>query len=73
MVDVHGREPALVLVRVPEGELLTAVRGAECVVNVEDLLLPRLYPSTELIDKRPGQPSSFNFAWCVLQARDRRL
>jgi hypothetical protein len=45
MVDMHGRKPALVFVRVPEGELLTAVRGAERVVNVEDLLLPRFTPT----------------------------
>ena len=51
MVDMHGREPALVFMRVPEGELLTAVRGAECVVNVEDLPLLRLHGAAELIDQ----------------------
>ena len=73
MVDVHGRKAAFILVRVPEGELLTAVRGAECVIDVEYLLLLRLHGAAELIDKRRGQPSSFDFPRRVLQARDRRL
>src|SRR5215467_7839883 len=62
MVDVHGRKASFVFVRIPEGELLTAVSRAKCVIDVEDLLLPRLHGAAELIDKRRGQSSSFDFA-----------
>jgi len=58
----------IVFVRVPEGELMTAVRGAECFIDVEDLLFLWLHGAAELIDKRRGQPSSFDFARRVLQA-----
>jgi hypothetical protein len=40
VIDVHGREAALVVIRVPERKLRTAMRRAERIVDVEDLLLP---------------------------------
>ena len=58
----------IVFVRVPEGELMTAVRGAECFIDVEDLLFLRIHGAAELIDKRRGHPSSFDLARRVLQA-----
>jgi hypothetical protein len=36
---VHRCEAALVVMGVPESKLLSAMRRAECVVDVEDLLL----------------------------------
>jgi len=33
---VHRRKAALVMMRVPERQLLTAVRGVERVINVEN-------------------------------------
>jgi hypothetical protein len=36
---VHRRKAALVMMRVPERELLAAMRGIERVVNVEDVAI----------------------------------
>jgi hypothetical protein len=41
---------------VPKRKLLTAMRRAECVVDVEDLLLARPYRRACLIDKSGGEP-----------------
>jgi hypothetical protein len=38
---MHRREAALVVMSVPKRKLLSAMRRAECVVEVEDLLLAR--------------------------------
>src|SRR5207245_5820324 len=43
VIDVHRCEAALVVMRIPERKLLTAMRRAERVVDVEDLLLVRLH------------------------------
>jgi hypothetical protein len=56
VIDVHGREAALVVIRVPERKLLTAMRRAERVVDVEDLLLARLHCRAGLIDESCGEP-----------------
>src|SRR5215510_2501487 len=53
MIDMHGGKAALVLVCIPERKLLTTMRRAECVVDVEDLLFPRFHGAAELIDKGP--------------------
>jgi hypothetical protein len=41
VIDVHRREAALVVMCVPERKLLAALRRAERVVDIEDLLLAR--------------------------------
>ena len=73
MIDMHGREAALVLVGLPEGKLLARVRRAECVVDTGDLLLAWRHAIAQLVDKDCNQPCRFRFARCVFQARDRRL
>src|SRR5262249_32508 len=73
MVDVHGGKAALVLVGIPERQLLAAMRRAEGVINVEDFRLPRPNGRAELIDKGSAQPCSFHLARRVLQTRDGRL
>jgi hypothetical protein len=67
MIHMHRGKAALVLARIPERQLLAAMRRAECVVDVEDLLFPRLHGAAELIDQRSSQPCSLNFARCILQ------
>src|SRR5262245_18561340 len=37
VIDVHRRKAALVMMRIPERQLLTAVGSAERVINIEDL------------------------------------
>src|SRR5215469_1955068 len=66
MIDMHGGKAALVLVCIPERKLLTTMCRAECVVDVEDLLFPRLYPAAELIDKGSRQPRSLRLARRIL-------
>src|SRR5262249_27731665 len=73
MIDMHGGKAALVLACVPERKLLATMRRAECVIDVEDLYFLRLHGGAELIDQRPGQARSLNFARCILQPRNRRL
>jgi len=41
MIDVHVREAALVVMRVPEGKLLAAMRCAERIVDVKHLNFAR--------------------------------
>jgi hypothetical protein len=55
VIDVHGREAALVVIRVPERKLLTAMRRTEGVVDVEDLLLAQLHCRAGLIDESCGE------------------
>ena len=73
VIDVHRREAALVVMRAPERQLLTAVRRAERVVDVEDLLLARLHRRAGLIDQSCGQPRRLRLARRILQTTDRRL
>src|SRR5262249_3077101 len=54
VIDVHRREAALVVMRVPERKLLTSMRRAERVVDVEDLLLARLHCRAGLINPSRG-------------------
>src|SRR5262249_56401386 len=67
------RKATLVLAGIPEGKLLAAMRGAECIIDVEDFSLPWLNRRAELIDKGSAQLGSFHFARCILQTRDGRL
>ena len=73
VIDVHRCEAALVVMGVPERELLTAVRGTEGVVDVENLQLAGLHGRAELIDQRRGQPRRLRLARRILQTADRRL
>jgi hypothetical protein len=65
VIDVHRREAALVVMRVPERKLLTAMRRTECVVNVE-FLLARLHRRAGLIDQSCGQPRRLGLARRIL-------
>jgi hypothetical protein len=51
VINVHRRKTALVVMRVPERKLLTAMGGAERVVDVENLQLARLHGRAELIEE----------------------
>src|ERR1700722_15703838 len=73
MIDVHRREAALVVMGIPERKLLTAMRRAERVVDVEDFLLAGPYCRAGLIDKSGGEPCRLRLARRVLQSTDRRL
>jgi hypothetical protein len=73
MIDVHRRKAALVVMGVPEGELLAAVHRAERVVDVEDFLRPGRHAGAELVEQGAGEPRRLDFARRVLQTRDRRL
>ena len=73
VVDVHRREPALVVMRVPERELLAAVSGAERVIDIEDLLRTRRHVRAALVDQGTGEPRRIRFSRRILQTRDRRL
>jgi hypothetical protein len=66
-------KPALVLMRVPERQLLAAVRGAEGVVDVDDLLPARLHGDAELVDQRAAETRGLDFARRVLEAAVGRL
>jgi hypothetical protein len=72
VIDVHRREAALVVMRVPERKLLTSMRRAERVVDVEDLLLARLHCRAGLINQSRGEPRRLRPARRVLQTTDRR-
>jgi hypothetical protein len=56
MIDVHRRKAALVVMRVPERELLGAMRRAKGIVDIEDLQLVRLHSRAELIEQSCGEP-----------------
>src|SRR5262249_49073160 len=73
VIDVHRREAALVVMGIPERKLLAAMRCAERVVDVENLLRTRFDRRAELIDKSRGEPRRLRLAGRVLQTTDRRL
>jgi hypothetical protein len=73
LIDVHVREAALVLVRVPEGKLLPAMRRNEGIVDVEHLNFARRYRRAELIDHSHSGPRRVRFARRILHSRDGRL
>ena len=73
MIDVHRRKAALVLMRVPERKLLAAMRRAERVVDVEDLLLARLHGRAELVKQSRAEPRRLGLARRILQTADGRL
>jgi hypothetical protein len=73
VVDVHRRKTALVMMCVPERELLAAMRGTERVVDVQDLERARFDRLAELIDQGPAQSRRLALAGRVLQATDGRL
>jgi hypothetical protein len=56
VIDVHRRKAALVVMRVPERKLLTAMRRTERVVDVEDRLLARLHRRANLVDESSSEP-----------------
>jgi hypothetical protein len=70
---VHRRKAALVVMRVPERKLLTAVCRAERVVDVEDRLLARLHGRAGLVDQSRREPRRLRLARRILQTADRRL
>src|SRR5271156_4957184 len=73
VLDVHRRKAALVVMCVPERELLTAMRRAERVVDVEDLVFARLHRRAGLIDESCSEPRRLRPARRILQTADRRL
>ena len=73
VIDVHRCEAALVVMRVPERKLLTAMRRTERVVDVENLLLARLHCRAGLVDESGGEPRRLRLARRILQTTDRRL
>src|SRR5215469_5596730 len=70
VIDVHVREPALVLVRVPEGKLLPAMRRNEGIVDVKHLNFARRYRRAELIDHSHSGSRRIRFARRILHSRD---
>jgi hypothetical protein len=73
VIDVHRREAALVVMRVPERKLLAAMRRTERVVDVEDLNPAGLHRRAELIEHGLAEPSRVGLAWRILQPGDGRL
>src|SRR5580700_10677795 len=67
MVDVHRREAALVVMGIPERKLLTAMRRAEGVVDVEDLKPAGLHGGAKLVDEGRTQPRRLGLARCILE------
>src|SRR4029453_18818818 len=65
--------PALVVMRVPERELLAAVSRAECVVDIEDLFRTGRHVRTALVDQDTGESCRIRLPRRILQTRDRRL
>jgi hypothetical protein len=61
------------MMRVPECKLLSTMRRAERVVDIEALLLARLHRRPGLIDQSCGQPRRLRLARRILQTTDRRL
>jgi hypothetical protein len=70
---VHRREAALVVVCVPGRQSMTAMGGAERVVDVEALLLARPRRRAGLIDESCCGPRRLGPARRILQTTDRRL
>ena len=56
VIDVHRHEAALVMVRVPEGELLATRERRRTFVDVEDFSLAGLHAAGEPIDEGRRQP-----------------
>ena len=73
VIDVHRGEAALVVMGVPECQLLAAMRGAERVVDIQDRLPARLHGGGELVEESRGEPCRFDLARRVFQAADGRL
>jgi hypothetical protein len=73
VIDVHRREAALVVMRGPERELLTTMRRAKRIVDVEDFVFARLHRRAGLIDESCGEPRRLRSARRILQTADRRL
>ena len=73
VIDVHRREAALVMMGVPERKLLTAMRRAEGVVDIEDLERTRLHGGAELVNESCGEPRRLGLARRILQTADGRL
>jgi hypothetical protein len=73
MIDVHRCKTALVVMRIPETELLAAMSRIERVVDVEDIVSRRRHVIRELIDQGPGKPCRVGLARRVLEAADGRL
>ena len=73
VIDVHRRKAALVVMRVPERELLGAMCRTEGVVDIEDLQPARFHRSAELIEQSRGEPRRLGLARRVLQTADGRL
>lgn len=74
MIDVHGHEAALVVVGIPEAELLAAVHDVGRVVDVErDLGGRRRKRGAELVDQGCRQPHRLPAARHVLQPAHGRL
>jgi hypothetical protein len=73
VIDVHRREAALVVMRVPERQLLAAMRRAERVVDVEDLNPARLHRRAELVEHNHPEPRRVGLAGRILQPGDGRL
>src|SRR5262249_61375365 len=70
VIDVHVREAALVLVRVPESKLLPTMRRNEGIVDVEHLIFARRYRRAELIDHSHSGSRRVRLAGRSLHSRD---
>jgi hypothetical protein len=66
MIDVYRRKAALVVMRVPERQLLAAMRRTERVVDVEDLHPARLHGRAELIEQSHAEPCCIGLARRIL-------
>jgi hypothetical protein len=73
VIDVHRRKAALVVMCVPERELLAAMRRTERVVDVEDLQPAGLHGGAELVEQSHREPRRLGLARRVLQTADGRL
>jgi hypothetical protein len=73
VIDVRRREAALVVMGVPERQLLAAVGYTEGAVDVEYLHATRRYRGAELVDERDREPPRIGLAWRILQPADGRL
>lgn len=66
VVDMHRRKAALVMMRVPERQLLVAVRRAEGVVDIKYLAPGWLHRRAEPIDRRRTHPRRVGLARRIL-------
>jgi len=73
VVDVHRRKAALIVMRVPERQLLAAMCRTERVVDVEDIHPARLHGRAKLIEESHTKSRRLGLARRILQAGDRRL